>query len=43
MPLHAVYAVFPERKHVPAKGSAFLEFIDRRLGGEPPSWERASS
>ncbi|MGR2681081.1 LysR family transcriptional regulator [Chromobacterium haemolyticum] len=41
LPLHAVYAVFPERKHVPAKVSAFLEFIDRRLGGEPPPWERA--
>nr|WP_240937245.1 LysR substrate-binding domain-containing protein [Chromobacterium haemolyticum] len=40
LPLHAV---FPERKHVPAKVSAFLEFIDRRLGSEPPPWERAST
>ena len=34
---------FPERKHVPAKVRAFLEFIDRRLGGEPQPWERESS
>ncbi|MCS3803246.1 hypothetical protein HNO92_000906 [Chromobacterium alkanivorans] len=38
LPLHEV---FPEREHVPAKVRAFLELIDRRLGGEPPPWERS--
>jgi DNA-binding transcriptional LysR family regulator len=40
LPLHAVYAVFPERKHMPLKVRAFLDFIDEKLGSEKPYWDK---
>ena len=39
LPLHAVYAVFPSASMC-RQGAGLPEFIDRRLGGEPPPWER---
>ncbi len=39
LPLHSVYAVFPERKHLPAKVRAFLDFVIQHLGGETPHWD----
>lgn len=39
LPTHAVYAVFPERKHVPLKVRAFIDFVSERLGTETPYWD----
>lgn len=39
LPKHAIYAVFSERKHLPAKVRVFLDFLQERLGGEQPYWE----
>lgn len=39
LPHHAIYAVFPERRHRPAKVTAFLDFLDQRLGGDQPYWD----
>lgn len=40
LPTHAVYAVFPERKHVPLKVRAFIDFISEKLGTETPYWDK---
>lgn len=39
LPKHSIYAVFPERKHMPGKVRAFLDFLIDRLGGEQPFWD----
>ncbi|WCP68934.1 LysR substrate-binding domain-containing protein [Vibrio tubiashii] len=39
LPSHAVYAVFPEKKHMPHKVRAFIDFINQRLGTETPYWD----
>lgn len=39
LPEHAIYAVYPERKHVPAKVMAFVDFLLAHLGGERPYWD----
>ncbi|MDT3249826.1 LysR family transcriptional regulator [Serratia sp. root2] len=39
LPEHAIYAVYPERKHVPAKVMAFVDFLLAQLGGERPYWD----
>lgn len=39
LPEHAIYAVYPERKHVPAKVTAFVDFLLAQLGGERPYWD----
>ncbi|MCG9581043.1 LysR family transcriptional regulator [Vibrio tubiashii] len=39
LPSHAVYAVFPEKKHMPHKARAFIDFINQRLGTETPYWD----
>lgn len=40
LPEHAVYAVFPERKHMPLKVRVFLDFINERLGTDTPYWDK---
>lgn len=40
LPEHAIYAVFPERKHLPHKVRAFMEFVSDKLGGERPYWDQ---
>lgn len=40
LPLHAIYAVFPERKHLPAKVRVFLDFLIKHLGEEQPYWDQ---
>ena len=40
LPLHAIYAVFPERKHLPAKVRVFLDFVVKHLGEEQPYWDQ---
>ena len=39
LPLQTFYAVFPERRHLPAKVRVFLDFIIERLGGDQPYWD----
>ncbi|MBO9447372.1 LysR family transcriptional regulator [Ruegeria sp. R14_0] len=39
LPEQALYAVFPERKHMPAKVRAFLDFVGERIGRDEPYWD----
>jgi len=39
LPEHAIYAVFPERKHLPHKVRAFMEFVADKLGRDKPIWD----
>ncbi|WP_324769017.1 LysR family transcriptional regulator [Pokkaliibacter plantistimulans] len=41
LPQHAAYAMFPERRHLPAKTRVFMDFLAEQLGGDEPVWERA--
>lgn len=41
LPMHSIYAIFPERKHLPAKVRAFLDFVTKHLGKETPYWDIA--
>lgn len=40
MPTKALYALFPERQHLPAKVRVFIDFVVERLGGEMPYWDQ---
>ena len=40
MPSQTIHAVFPERRHVPAKVRAFLDFAVDRFGARQPYWDR---
>ncbi|WP_199155118.1 LysR family transcriptional regulator [Chromobacterium sp. ASV23] len=39
LPLHAIHVVFAERRRLPAKARAFIDFLDERLGGDAPLWD----
>lgn len=39
LPEHAIYAVYPERKHLPAKVKAFIAFMKEKLGDESGYWD----
>ncbi|WP_165314032.1 LysR family transcriptional regulator [Vibrio ziniensis] len=39
LPEHAIYAVFPERKHLPHKVRAFMEYVADKLGRLTPIWD----
>jgi DNA-binding transcriptional LysR family regulator len=39
IPDHTFYAVFPERKYLPAKVRAFLDFAIEHFGGDQPYWD----
>lgn len=39
LPKHAIYAVYPERKHLPEKVRVFIEFISDKLGNEAGYWD----
>ncbi|KZL19374.1 HTH-type transcriptional regulator DmlR [Pseudovibrio axinellae] len=39
MPEQALFAVFPERRHMPAKTRVFLDFLVKRIGSEQPYWD----
>ncbi|WP_206208408.1 LysR family transcriptional regulator [Vibrio sp. H11] len=40
LPEHAIYAVFPERKHLPLKVRAFMDFVSDKLGADVPYWDQ---
>ncbi|MFB9136665.1 LysR family transcriptional regulator [Vibrio olivae] len=42
LPLHAIYAVFPERKHMPLKVRTFIDFIEDKLGTDTPKWDQTN-
>jgi DNA-binding transcriptional LysR family regulator len=39
LPEQALYAVFPERRHIPAKVRAFTDFLVHRIGGDIAYWD----
>lgn len=39
LPEQAVYAVFPERRHIPAKVRALTEYLVDRIGGDVAYWD----
>ncbi len=39
MPSQTIYAVFPERRHLPAKVRAFVDFAVERFGADQPYWD----
>jgi len=39
IPDHTFYAVFPERKYLPAKVRAFIDFAVEYFGGDQPYWD----
>lgn len=38
LPEQSLFAVFPERRHMPAKTRAFVDFLADRIGRETPYW-----
>ncbi|WP_444957549.1 LysR family transcriptional regulator [Microbulbifer sp. ZKSA002] len=40
MPAKSIYAVFPERKFMPAKVRAFIDFAIEYFGGDTPYWDQ---
>ncbi|MEX3007333.1 LysR substrate-binding domain-containing protein [Hoeflea sp. TYP-13] len=40
LPSQALYAVFPERRYMPAKVRAFIDFAVERFGADIPYWDR---
>lgn len=39
LPEHAIYAVYPERKHLPEKVKVFIDFMKQKLGTESGYWD----
>ena len=39
MPLQTIYAVFPERRHLPIKVRVFVEFLVERFRQDRPYWD----
>ncbi|WCE32281.1 LysR family transcriptional regulator [Vibrio sp. SCSIO 43137] len=39
LPDHAIYAVYPERKHLPEKVKVFIEFMKNKLGTGSGYWD----
>ena len=33
-----IYAVYPTRKHIPAKARALIDFLAQQFAGRGPSW-----
>ena len=39
LPEHAIYAVYPERKHLPLKVRVFIDFLSEKFGHSTPYWD----
>ena len=39
LPEHAIYAVYPERKHLPLKVRVFIDFLSEKFGHRTPYWD----
>lgn len=42
-PIHGIYAIFPERKHLAAKVRVFIDFLQQEIGGDTPIWDQGLS
>ena len=42
MPSQDIYAVWPERRYLPTKVRAFIDFLSERIGGQQPVWDEES-
>jgi DNA-binding transcriptional LysR family regulator len=42
LPNHSIYAVYPERRHLPTKVRVFIDFMDEKLGGGSGYWDEQS-
>ncbi|MGB0944820.1 MAG: LysR family transcriptional regulator, partial [Marinomonas sp.] len=42
-PIHGIYAIFPERRHLAAKVKVFIEFLQQEIGGDTPIWDQGLS
>ncbi|MBY6066638.1 LysR family transcriptional regulator [Leisingera aquaemixtae] len=42
LPSQTLYAIYPERRYLPAKVRVFIDFILEHLGGDVPPWDRAT-
>ncbi len=40
MPQQEMYAVYPERRYLPAKVRVFIEFLIEKIGQQQPYWDR---
>ncbi len=40
LPSQSLYALYPERRHLPTKVRVFVDFIIDRFGGDLPPWDR---
>ena len=40
LPEQALYAVFPERRHIPQKVRTFVDYVKTAIGGAQPIWDR---
>lgn len=39
-PLHGIYAIFPERKHLAKKVRVFIDFLQAHIGADIPVWDQ---
>ncbi|KYN83193.1 LysR family transcriptional regulator [Vibrio cidicii] len=39
LPEHFLYAVYPQRKHMPLKVRMFIDFLNEKLGSDTPYWD----
>ena len=39
MPEQTLYAIFPERRHLPLKVRAFVDYLAQKFGGTRPYWD----
>lgn len=39
MPSQDIYAVWPERRHLPTKVRVFIDYLTERIGGAQPIWD----
>lgn len=40
LPEQSIYAVFPERQHLPLKVRVFIEYLGQKFGGNVPYWDK---
>ncbi len=43
MPHQTLYAMFPERRHLPVKVRVFVDYLVSQIGSEQPYWDRGLS
>ncbi|GLT20055.1 transcriptional regulator [Vibrio zhanjiangensis] len=41
LPVHAIYAVFPDKRHLPLKVRTFIDFLSQQFAPDMPYWDKA--